>query len=198
MGAKRLPQETRECAHRCWNSVQTGTCCYGARILIYITNKTKTLLLISIVLCNSCISYGALNNINRLIFLYWRCSMFSVRYKLNLYVLLSSDRCCNIQPSQSLYCTGHQIMQLQYNFRKPNSRGPCLKPLLLTILSSSLPSCSYQKDEGAKSGKFKKRKMRCDYSPHIKMSLTSPVTFLFHLPFYYSLLPLQSKCFRGW
>jgi hypothetical protein len=53
------------------------------------------------------------------------------------------------------------------------TRGPCLNPVLVHILTSSRPHCPCQEEERA----------------HIKVSLTLPMTFLLHLPFYYCVNP---------
>jgi hypothetical protein len=61
-----------------------------------------------------------------------------------------------MQPSQfkfikmkSLWCGCHQITQFTINSENQNPSAR-LKPLLLTILTSSRPHCPYQKDERAK------------------------------------------------
>jgi hypothetical protein len=46
-----------------------------------------------------------------------------------------------------------QIIRRHY-FRKSKSRAPCLKPLLATILTSTLPHCPYENDEREKPGTF--------------------------------------------
>jgi hypothetical protein len=63
--------------------------------------------------------------------------------------------------------------------------SPCLKPLSLTILTSSLSYCPYQKDKRAEPGNLLRK--RCSLSPQ-----TSPMAFPFHLPFLIAFLQVSN------
>jgi hypothetical protein len=94
-----------------------------------------------------------------------------------------------------LCCKAHRVIFPNYEihrcFVKPKSRGPCLKPLLLIILISSLSHCPYQKDERAKPGNLP-TKQCFSLPPKLRVSYFSHA-FPFHLLYYYSMLWEQGR-----
>jgi hypothetical protein len=90
-----------------------------------------------------------------------------------------------------LCCQTHQIIfqnyTFQHLFRKFTSRGPCLKPPLLTILTSSLLYCHYQRDERAKPGNLLTK--LCSFSLPLQQSVS-------HFSHYFSLSPTLLICFH--
>jgi hypothetical protein len=127
--------------------------------------------------------------------------MFPVRYKLDHYILfrlcypMSSRNCWVGSPSSKLLLRAWSAPDLNsYKLRpsavkatklslniiyKSKSRGPCLKPLLITVLTTSRSHFPYQKDERAKPGNLlRKSPLSPTHSP-TKESLISFITFIF-------------------
>jgi hypothetical protein len=57
---------------------------------------------------------------------------------------------------------------VHHSFGNSKSRGPCLKPLLLTVITASFLHCPHQKDERAKPGNLLTKRSAFSPCPNVK------------------------------